>query len=239
MKNIASIFKIIFNTKEFTDINVLCFAEDHLLRIMKNDIAGTYDSMQKDTSKYFYKLYELHQKKEKARLLKSELTQEVKNISESLKESIRKLEGLLRSQLAKDSEVFLSVFPNGLSEYCRLNRSNTQSLMTRILIFLKENHDLVTPMISKEITSLYALYQDKRKEQLNIIQKHDEIVNEKKVARKNLSFQLQKNVYLLAIDYLGQLDKADVFFDQKLLLSQNLKNFENGKWEKLKFELGK
>jgi len=234
MKSIASSFKIIFTTKEFTDLNILCFAEDHLQRLIHNNISGAYDLLIKSTNDFFYALYNLRKSQEIANEQKRTLTHEVQKMTEALKESIRKLEGLLRSQLAKESEIYARAFPEGLSEYCRLSRSNTQALMIRILIFLKENNEIVTPIITREINNLYNQYTEKRKEQLSVMKLLEEIISEKRVARKNLSYQLQKNVYTLAIECLGQPEKAKLFFDQKLLSSQNLKCIDDHRRKILK-----
>ncbi len=217
MKSISSPFKVIFNTREFTNINILCFAEDHLRRLTKNNNACAYDSMIDKTSKKFYRLLEHQQEIDKLSKSKQICTSHVQKAADGLKELIRKLEGLIRSQFSRNSEIYVNVFPEGLSEYSRLNRSNIDGLVTRIIIFLKEYGEVVTPLIKKEINELYSEYKSKRNEQLKEFKLLESMNKEKKVIRYQLSHQLQKNLYLLAIEYLGKPDKASLFFNQEIL----------------------
>ena len=227
MKKISSIFKVIFDSKEFSDLNILCFTDDHIQKLVDHNISSIHDQMISDTSVLFYEFLNLHRNKGKNETAKNEQTREVQNTINELKEMIRKMEGYVRSQVSKRSEIYQSLFPNGLSEYCRINRSNIESLMNRILFYLKtKEENIVTPDILEKITALYTRYKKVREEQLRKKQEHKQIICENRDLRTELALQLQRNLYNLAILHLGDTDKANDFYNEKLLSSKRLKSFE-------------
>ncbi len=226
MKKISTIFKVIFNSKEFSDLNILCFTDDHVQRLVDNNISSIHDQMISDTSVLFYEFLNLQRNKGKNENAKSKQTKEVQQIINELKEMIRKMEGYVRSQVSKQSEIYQSLFPNGLSEYCRINRSNIESLLNRVIFYLRTQEELVAPEIMENINNLYDEYKNEREEHLRKKMEHKQIICENRDLRTELALQLQRNLYNLAILHLGDTDKADHFFNEKLLSSKRLKSFE-------------
>ena len=104
----------------------------------------------KQQADHFYIIHSGHVK-----ISKQDRTLEVLKIMEEIKEAIRKLEGYMRFQFSKKSEAYQRVFPKGLSEFCLLNKSNIEALMSRVLVFVKSNSNLLDVKISREIEHLY------------------------------------------------------------------------------------
>ena len=45
MKKLKSFFKLAFTTKEITDLNLLCFTDDHVKKLIKMNKDGKYDEL--------------------------------------------------------------------------------------------------------------------------------------------------------------------------------------------------
>jgi len=229
MKKISSVFKVVFNSKEFSDLNILCFTDDHIQKLVDNNASSIYDQMISDTSVLFYEFLNLQRNREVNKKSKNKQTRQVQHVISELKEMIRKMEGCVRSQTTKQSETYLSLFPNGLSEYSKINRSNIESLLNRVIFFLKTKNEMVTPEISSNIHNLYFEYKKEREEHLKRKKDHKRIIDENRDLREELAQQLQRNLYTIAIKCLGDTDRANDFYNEKLLMSKRLKSFENYK----------
>ena len=180
MKTINSFFKVSFNSREIGEQNLLHFTYDHLQNLIQRNNNSKYDQMISNTSMLYYELLDSIKQNDTIKNTKVEQTKMVDNIIVEIKECIRKLEGLIRCLFSKKSETYEELFPNGLSEYCRLNRSNIESIMIRVRVFLKKYPDDISEVISEKIKKLHTLYQQCRKEQLKKKSKLKNHNNEKK-----------------------------------------------------------
>ncbi len=223
MKSIRSFFKLDFIGKEVSDLNLLCFTDDHLKRLAEENKEGQFSEMLSETSTTYFYFLEAHKEKEKVKGSKEIYTKEVRILQERLKDAIRMLEAFVRFKYSKASEEYKQIFPKGLSEYCQLNRSNVELLLTKIFVFLNKQKEAVDENIRQEIEDTYTAYQHNRKKQLHKKSDYINNVKSKKQLREDLSVRLQLNLYTLAIHYLGQPEKAELFFNEKLLRSKRLK----------------
>jgi len=234
MKSIRSYFKLAFVTKDISDLNLLCFTEDHISRLSEQNINGQFSQTLEKTSMLYFYFLEAYKEKEKIKTAKQEYAGEVQKIMEEIKEAVRKLEGYMRFRFTKKSEIYKNVFPDGLSEYCLLNKSNIEALMSRVLVFIKNNPEQVDTHISNMIEQIYSDYQVKRKNQLKKKTDYQKNVHNKQKLRDDLAIRLQLNIYELASDFLGDMDAVDTFFSEKLLHIKRIQNTEFYKKNRLK-----
>ncbi|MBN2788016.1 MAG: hypothetical protein JXQ69_06810 [Paludibacteraceae bacterium] len=151
-------------------------------------------------------------------------TTEVDLLLEQTKEQIRKLAAYIRAFHNKESEIYKSFFPNGLSEYSRITKSNINHLMSRIYFAAEKHQVQIDSQILNNVFESEQLYQSNRKVQ--VIQKKAFKLNveNKKELRKKLAIQLQINLFELAKEHIGFPHKESYFFDTNLL---RLKTFNH------------
>ncbi len=224
MKTINSFFKVSFNSREIGEQNLLHFTYDHLQNLIQRNNNSKFDQMINNTSKLYYELLDSIKQNVTIKNTKVEQTEMVDNIIAEIKECIRKLEGLIRCLFSKKSKTYEELFPIGLSEYCRLNRSNIESLMIRVQVFFKKHPDVNSKDISEKIKELHTLYQQSRKEQLKKKSNLKNNYNEKKYFKEELAKNLHKNLYQIALEHLNQPDISNEYFNENLLWSKRLKN---------------
>lgn len=226
MKRINSYFKPCFTGNEISEKNLLYFTEDHINALSRKNLDGKYDGLCEETSRIYNELvYAINRNNEVAKD-KAGKCSSLNEILEDMKESIRQLEGFVRSISSKQSSIYLELFPEGLSEYCRMNKSNAESLMTRIRVYLKKDPSLNINGIGTRINQLYTNFQLIRREQKNVKEVFTNHRTNRKHLLKELCCQLQINLYTLAIDNMGQPKMAAEFFNERLL---NCKRFERNK----------
>lgn len=240
MKNINTFFKEIFDTKEIPDGGLLHFAYDHIERLKKNNIGGKYDRLITDTQFLFHQFLEIYYHKTEIKSVKINKTHEVDVMLEHVKNAIRKLAAYIQAYHEKDSEIYTCFFPEGLSEYSRINKANINTLIYRISSAAEKYKEEVDNQILDSILKAQHLYQSKRNQQLTDKRTFKENVEKKRKLRKQLARQLQINLYELAIEYIGDSGKEILFFDSELLGRKvfkpetNLKeNYESRESEKI------
>lgn len=182
--------------------------------------------MIEETGLIFNYFLEAYKQKEVVRELKKGQTKEVQGVIKDIIDAIRKLEYLVRFKYTKKSATYQFVFPKGMSEYCSLNKSNIETLLSRISLFLKREADEIDPGISNRIIELYKEYKEKREIQLEKKDTFELNTQSKKELRYELVVCMQVNILNLAAIYPGLPDKAAIFFDEKLLKLKHIKRTE-------------
>ncbi len=221
MKKLKSFFKLAFTTKEITDLNLLCFTDDHVKKLIKMNKDGKYDELIRATRAVYYGFLENYNLKEETSDHKKEHTETVAQLIEELKESLRKLEAFLRYLTGKKTSEYNLIFPEGLSEISRINYSNIDDKLSRILFQLKASNTNVSLEIIESIENTYNTYQIARKSQLKKKELYSKKVKSKSELRKDLCKQLQVNLYSIAKDHINDSDMVEEFFTENLLYIRN------------------
>jgi hypothetical protein len=134
-----------------------------------------------------------------------------------IKQAVRKLEGLMRYHYARKSEPYIFLFEKGLSEFNKLNQSNIIELLTRVQVFFKKNQNMLFSDVISNIDKLYQEYSQCKNFKQSYTFEFRECVSDKGKLRIELSKRLQKNIYIIAMDNLGDQKVSKEFFNEKLL----------------------
>jgi len=234
MKNINTFFKAIFDTNEIADGGLLHFTCDHIENLQKHNMDGKYDHLIKSTSFLYRRFLDAYQQKKEVGSVKMKQTQEVDLMLEQAKEEIRKLAAYIRAFYDKESEIYTCFFPEGLSEYSRITKSNINHLMSRIFLAAEKYEDQIDTQIINNVIKTEQLYQAKRNKQLKQKYAFKSNIENKNKLRKQLARQLQINLFELAKEYIGEPQKEASFFDSSLL---ELKRFNPERFHKSKNEM--
>ncbi|MCF8229278.1 MAG: hypothetical protein K9J24_10050 [Bacteroidales bacterium] len=233
MKSIQSFFNLVFDNRLISEQNLTFFTEDHLHKLVAKNISGKYEELIQDTSVLYYQYIAAVKTNNSAEMERQKQTLSVDDIIVELKEQVRRIEGFIRSMHSKKDHYYLELFPNGLSEYSRINKSNLESLITRILVFLKRNPETCTKELKEGIIRIHKEYQKARESQIARKKKYKSSRTQKHEIRIELCKQLQKNLYLIAVENLGDPDVASEYFSQKLLREKRKSNWKNEELKRL------
>jgi hypothetical protein len=203
MKRTHTFFKEIFDIKENSDAGLLHFTRNHIENLQKYDADGKYDSLIQKTSYLFQRFLDAYIQKREISSTKRDQTSEVDLLLEETKEQIRKLAASIRAYHCKDSEIYRSFFPKGLSEYSRTTKSNITHLMSIIYFAVEKYQNKIDPVIIDNVFKTEQLYQSSRKEQIKRKKAFESNIENKRELRKQLAIQLQINLFELAKEYIG------------------------------------
>ncbi len=227
MKVKVSASRLNLMSAPITDNNLLQYAEDHNHRLTNSNIDGKYSSMIESISRAYYDFLTTTQKKEKTNDEVLEYSTQVKDLVLELKKVIRKLEGNARASLTKGSDLYLTIFPKGLTEYNRLTNTNVDKLMVRVESFITHNPTVFINKLVTEFEETYDDYKLKRKQYLVQKRKCEKLTSDKKLFKDALKRQLQINFHKLSLEFIEKPEKAMSFYNPKLLATKKTRRRKN------------
>lgn len=217
MLNLKTLFKNPFDTAEISDDNMRRFSEDHLQRTTANNGGGIYTDIITDTTPLVQNFANaIDAENLKASIQKSD-TLMVDKIIEQFKKTVSRREGAVRSAFGEDSQEYSQFFPQGLSEYSQLTKSNVVTLMTRMKDRSVHYAAELGTAIGTEFTELFDRYNDERNTQLLAFGQVEVLRTATATARAALVEQLGLNLLFIAGKNLGHPDRLDDFMDQSII----------------------
>lgn len=217
MINLKVFFKNHFDTKEISDDKMKKFTEDHLQRLAANNPGGIYDTLITETTSAYTNYFGLMSDEDLAHANQQAKTIVMNNIVEEFKNAVRQKEGLVRAHWNKDSPEYQNFFPYGLTEYGKANLANVLILMQRFETLSAENVATLGQPLADQFADIKSRFINAREAQLL---KKGEVSGFKEntsVTRDELEIRLLKNVYVIALDHIGDELGGLVYFDQSII----------------------
>ena len=217
MINLLTLFKNHFDTARISDDNLKKFAQDHLQRLLANNGLGQYTQTHVDTDAT-YKDYFTNITKEDTRFaLQQAKTKIADTAFDEFKKIVSQKEGIVRGNFGIDSPEYQEFFPQGLTEYSVSTKANIETLMQRLAdAFIKYQGVLGAGLVTI-FTDIQTRYLTARNEQLQQIAITEASNSATAASRNALEMQLMKNILLLAMEFLGNPNRANDFFDQSII----------------------
>ena len=217
MINLRRMFENHFDSKTLSDDKLRKFSMDHLERLRSNNKDNKYDAMISETdtaySNYFgaIKSEDINFSEQQA------LTFSKDQALRTFVGGVRQKEGIVRGTWGKNSPEYQEFFPRGLVEFSRATLANVETLMSRMVMAATKYKDTLGQPFLDYFTQLQTDFVQVRGAQL---QKLGSVSDSKQVTRENrraLTEQLSKNLLTLAIDFIGEPQRLNDFFDQSIL----------------------
>ena len=224
MLNIRSIFKNHFSTARISDDNFRKFANDHVARITANNINGQYTSILQATTQLAAAYDVLIKQEDSTYATQQGNTIKTDQITEQFKKAVSQREGTVRGEFGVNSPEYQEFFPNGVTEYSTATRGNIETLLQRITDKSQKYANILGNNLYNIFSALQAQYQVARNEQLVVIGNVDMLKSQVTAAREALEKQIMTNILTLAIEFLGNADRADDFFDQSIIRPKQSKD---------------
>lgn len=217
MLNIRSLFKNHFSTARISDDNLRKFANDHVARITANNTNGQYAQILQATTQLAAAYDVLIKQEDSTFATQQGNTLKTDQITEQFKKAVSQREGTVRGEFGVNSPEYQEFFPNGVTEYSTATRGNIETLLQRITDKSQKYANILGNNLYNIFSALQAQYQVARNEQLVVIGNVDMIKSQVTAAREALEKQMMINILTLAVEFLGNPDRADDFFDQSII----------------------
>ncbi|MEK7264369.1 MAG: hypothetical protein AAB071_07665 [Bacteroidota bacterium] len=217
MFNLKSLFKNHFDTKKISDVHLEKFTDDHIHRLTNNNTGGKYTALITATQNAYNTYFGAMTSKDSKYSTQQAKTQTVDAIIEAFKKAVKKQEGLLSVKLDEGSPDYNKFYPQGKAEYSHATKSTVKILMERFVVFGAEYEAQLGGEFLQIFETLYDQYKTIRGQQLDAIDLTDAERHTTSVKRDVVERQLMINALTLAIEYLGEPDMVEVFFDQTII----------------------
>ena len=232
MINLLVFFKEHFDTERISDDNMKKFSEDHLNRLIANNINNQYDTLIANLQPLYIAFKNSISTESFEYAKQQSSTVSTDKIIADFKKMVSQKEGIIRGNWGVESAEYQVFFPQGLTEYHTASKSNIEELMDRLVMACQAySQDLGTIFVNTFVT-LRDNYVAARTNQLQQIGRVVSNKTETENSRKALAKQLNINVLTLALEFLGNPEKGIDFFDQSIIRANNSTQSEPIVYEK-------
>ncbi|HLG34873.1 MAG TPA: carboxypeptidase-like regulatory domain-containing protein [Bacteroidia bacterium] len=217
MLNLFSIFQNFFNTKEISDDNLKKFSQDHIQRITVNNGSGLFtiilNEMVAAYTAYFGNITE----EDLAFAVQQSLTMSTDNLLQTFKDTVSRKEGIIKDTYGKGSPTYQEFFPLGVDEYHQANKSNVETLMSRMVSSATAHiADLGLPFVNlfRDIKDNYTIARNLQ------LAKKGEVSTERVetgTTRDVVEVQVCKNIHFIGYTFPGNDAECMKFFDQSII----------------------
>lgn len=217
MLELVKFFRILFLSKELSRERLKEFTEDHIQRLTANNPDGIFTSILTTiTTAYNNYFGDLANESLNIAVQKGKTT--------AMNESRTALEKLLSSNeklvaytYRNDKPTYEEFYPQGMGEYYQADLATFQTITLRYKNVLATHAADFTPAVVTDYNTAQALFVTNRNAQQgamgNVAAERSDITT----TRTALATQLTTNVLTIALHYVGDESKADVYFNQAIL----------------------
>lgn len=217
MIELAKYFRILFLSARISRSRLKDFTEDHIQRLTANNPAGIFTTILTNVSTA-YNTYYGDMASESVNQAVQEGKTVAMNESRTVVETfISEGQGLIDYTYRNNRSVYEEFFPRGMEEYYQASISEFETITDRFKSALAAHSGDFTGTFVADFTSLQATFVANRAAQLtakgNVAAERSDMAT----TRPALAFQLTTNLLTIALQYLGDESKADVYFNQAIL----------------------
>lgn len=217
MIDLIRYFKVLFFTLRVGRQRLKLFTEDHIQRLTANNPGGIFTAILTDmTNAYTAYFGDLADESLADAVLQSRTTS-MEAARAAMVDFIVRGEGAVVYKWGKDSNVYQEFYPHGVMEYTEGTLSDLETISLRYLnVATSHAGDLPAGFVA-DFTPLRSTFMTNRTTQLNqkgvLAGERDQI----RGTKLQLCTQLTKNVLTIALQYVGDEEKAILYFDQSIL----------------------
>ena len=220
MIDLRKYFELMFEsapTHPVSRENLQRFSEKHIAALVYNNAGGKYDSMISGTSTAFADFFGNIEDKHIAVAIQKSRTRINDLALEQFKAAVDTHYNLIVYKFPKETSEYLEFFPRGKDEYGQATKTNALVLMDTMIDACTAHVAEITQVVVDEFTAIRDLFSSSRSEQLQKMEAVDTEISEISDTRAALEYQINRNILILSLEYLGNPDRGMDFFDQQYL----------------------
>jgi len=216
MLRISRYFENPFDDREISDDEIRDFTVDHLSRVTAAGDAD-FDEILAATDTALQNFSGKVSSESTALAIRKARTAATNALAEKIKSLWSQREGKIRDLFGKGTEKYIEFYPGGISEYSGAGVGQIETLLVRYAKAATDNLATVGQPFVTEWSGLQTQWQAVRGTQVSQKGAPSTAGDANTTARTALEKQLMVNIFTIAAKYVGEPEKASVFFNQSLL----------------------
>lgn len=224
MIDLRNLFKNYFDTSKISDDTIRKGAKDHLARLTANNQNGNLSPLINATQSAYREFYTAIDTEDQNFATQQASTLEVDVILDEFKKNVSRYEGAVRAQFGVGTKEYQEFFPQGMSEYALLNKSNAEMLMERMDVLCRRYNAYLAPNVLAIFADFNVNYERLRSQQLQYIANNTVCKVNTAKARTALELQMCKNLLLIAAENVGNPNVLNAYFDQSIFRPNKAKD---------------
>lgn len=210
-------FRILFLSGQISRERLKGFTEDHILKLTNNNPGGIFTSILTAVTNA-YNAYYGDLSSELVNLsVKEGLTVAMADSRKALEKNLSENEPLVKYTYRNNIGVYQEFYPQGITEYLRADLDTFESITDRYKTALATHSADFIPAFINAYNTFRATFITNRNSQITA---KSSVITERidmDTTRPALAKQLTTNLLTIALQYVGEEGKADVYFNQALL----------------------
>ena len=217
MIELVKYFRILFLSAKISLERLKGFTEDHIQRLAGNNPGGIFTQILNDVTVAYNAYFGDLASESLNEAVKEGKTIGMKEARKALEKNISDNEGQVRYTYRDNDTFYEEFYPHGVTEYLRADLATFETITLRYRNVLADHAGDFTPQFSADFNTFRGTFVTNRNLQLSA--KGDVAAEKSDIAttKPALAEQLTVNLLTIALEYVGDESKADVYFDQAIL----------------------
>jgi hypothetical protein len=217
MIELVKYFRILFLSKNLSRERLKDFCEDHIARLNANNPGGIFTPILTAITTAYNNYFGDLSSEALNQAVQEGKTIAMNNSRAALEKNISDNEKLIAYTYRNNPEIYEEFFPMGMKEYYDADLTTLETISLRFYnVFLSHAFDF-PPAVIGENQMLQNTFVANRAEQMAAMSNVDAERSDLATTRPVLCQQLTVNLLTIALQYVGDESKADVYFDQTIL----------------------
>jgi hypothetical protein len=220
MKIFDQVFGILLDSPQFSVAEQLAFGSDHEVRLAANNPDGIFDGLLAETATALDAVSGSTGREATAEAVQKARTKAKTNLRQEIQAAVSQQSGAVHARFGKDSPEYLEFFPRGLTELRLAREAEVPEILQRLVDAADANLPELKPVFTDLLTRWKAVSGEAAARRAA----RSASAEERNEALQALRAQLTKNLLTLALHFLGQPEKAKIYFNTSLLYNRQRTN---------------
>jgi hypothetical protein len=217
MRQLFKYFQILFLSMQLSRERLKLFTEDHIQKLTANNPGGIFTAILTAVTNAYTAYYGDLSNEAVLDAVKQGKTVAMNASRDAVEKYIREGEKLIAYTYRNNKPVYEEFYPQGMTEYYKADLPTFGTIADRFKSALTTHAADFTPVFVADYNTVYTTFTSNRTAQLlafgNLGGEREELATTK----EDLAKQLTTNLLTIALEYVGDEDKADVYFNQGIL----------------------
>ncbi len=232
MAIVKKAFKNYFESEEITDARLVNYANDTNGRLAAANENNQYDAIMQGITTASNALDDNLGDVKGALAQQKGKTFTVDGVIKNFKTYMSENEGVIAKALGgKKTPAFIEFYPLGVSQYSTVTKSKLPALLGQLTMAIDNNKTKLGKDLVTELQQFEVQYETTRKAQTTQKGKVSDSRTDRSQERKNLEIKLLVAMYTIGLQYAGDEEKCNSFFNYSLLEAPSRKTKKEDKKE--------
>lgn len=217
MIELAKYFRILFLSVRISRVRLKEFTEDHIIRLTNNNPGGIFTTILTAVTNAYTNYYGDMSSEEINLAVQEGKTIAMNESREALEKQLSENEKLVAYTYRNNLSLYEEFYPLGLTEYQNADLGTFDTITQRYKSVLS-NHSADFPVqFVTDYNTVQGTFKANRDAQITAFSDVSTERSDLQTTRPELAYHLTKNLLTIALQYLGDESKAEVYFNQAIL----------------------